>query len=429
MNESLHKCDRFSGRINVPGDKSISHRALMLAGIAQGTSTIRGLALGKDVASTANCLEALGVEITKSAADTVRVRGAGERGLTRPAAALDSGNSGTTIRLLSGILAGQPFRSTITGDRYLCRRPMGRIIEPLQQMGAKIFSADNGLPPLEIEGGTLQGITYHLPVASAQVKSCVLLAGLFARGKTTVVEKVPSRDHTERMLPVFGVEVAKEGLSASVEGGVRLSATDIDVPGDPSSAAFFAAAAAIVHGGRVRIDNLCLNPTRSAFFEILSGMGARIEKTNERTQAGEPVADLTVGQGELSGCTVDGSILPSLIDEVPVLAVLATQAAGLTAIRDAAELRVKETDRIRAVSENLSRMGAKVREFPDGLEIEGPTKLHAAKIETFGDHRIAMAFSVAALVANGETVIGDAACADISFPNFYHTLRQLAGLS
>jgi len=429
MNESLHKCDRFSGQINVPGDKSISHRALMLAGIAQGTCTIRGLATGKDVASTASCLKGLGVEITKSAPDTMCVRGAGEQGLTRPAAVLDAGNSGTTIRLLSGILAGQPFNSTITGDRYLCRRPMGRIIEPLQQMGAKISSADNGLPPLEIEGGILQGITYHLPVASAQVKSCVLLAGLFASGRTTVVEKVPSRDHTERMLPLLGVEVEKEGLSVSVEGGARLSATDINVPGDPSSAAFFAAAAAMVPGGRVRIDNLCLNPTRSAFFKTLARMGARIEKTNERIQAGEPVADLIVGKGELSGCTVDGAIVPSLIDEVPMLAVLATQANGVTAIRDAAELRVKETDRIRAVSENLSRMGARVREFPDGLEIEGPTQLQAARIETFGDHRIAMAFSVAALVASGETVIENAACADISFPNFYLTLRQLAGLS
>ena len=428
MKESLYQCEKFSGRISVPGDKSISHRALILSAIARGVSTIRGLATGEDVASTASCLKALGVEITKSANGPLRVRGAGEQGLTRPTAVLDAGNSGTTIRLLSGILAGQPFSSTITGDRYLRQRPMGRIIEPLAQMGARISSADNCLPPLEIAGGALKGITYQLPVASAQVKSCVLLAGLFASGRTTVVEKVPSRDHTERMLALFGTEVAREGLSVSVEGGARLSATDIDVPGDPSSASFFAAAAAIVPGGRVRIDNLCLNPTRAAFFETLAGMGARIEKINQRTQAGEPVADLVVEHGELSGCTVGGATLPSLIDEIPVLAVLATQANGLSTIRDAAELRVKETDRIRAVCENLSRMGARVRELPDGLQVKGPTQLQAATIDSFGDHRIAMAFSIAALVASGETAIENAACADISFPDFFLTLRQLAGL-
>jgi len=428
MKESLRQCERFSGRISVPGDKSISHRVLMLASIARGVSTIRGLSTGKDVASTAGCLKALGVEITRPATSLVRVCGAGERGLVQPAAVLDAGNSGTTIRLLSGILAGQPFKSTITGDKYLCRRPMGRIIEPLARMGARISSADNGLPPLEITGGSLKGITYQLPVASAQVKSCVPLAGLFASGRTTVIERAPSRDHTERMLPLFGTEVAREGLSVSVEGGARLSATEISVPGDPSSAAFFAAAAAMVPGGKVRIDNLCLNPARAAFFEILAGMGARIEKMNERTQAGEPVADLIVEHGQLSGCTVDGAILPSLIDEIPLLAVIATQANGLSTIRDAAELRVKETDRIRAVCENLSRMGARVREFPDGLDVEGPAQLKAATVDSFGDHRIAMAFSVAALVASGETVIENAACADISFPNFYLTLRQLAGL-
>ena len=429
MKESLHQSKRFSGRVSVPGDKSISHRALMLAAIAGGRRTIRGLATGWDVASTAGCLQSLGVEITKSPDGTVQLSGAGEQGLTRPSAVLDAGNSGTTIRLLSGILAGQPFSSTITGDRYLCRRPMDRIIEPLRQMGAKIRSAANSLPPLEMSGGSLEGITYHLPVASAQVKSCVLLAGLFASGSTTVVEKVPSRDHTERMLPLFGAQAARQTLSVTVEGPAELSAADIDVPGDPSSAAFFAAAAAIVPGGKVRIDNLCLNPTRAAFFEILAGMGARIEKKNERTQAGEPVADLVVEHGELSACTVGGTILPSLIDEVPVLAVLATQADGLSVVRDAAELRVKETDRIRAVSENLSRMGAQIRELPDGFEIEGPTRLHAATIDSFGDHRIAMAFSVAALVASGETVIENATCADISFPDFYLTMRQLAGLS
>ena len=429
MNEILSGAKKFSGRLSVPGDKSISHRALMFSAVARGTSVIRGLSGGRDVASTAGCLRSLGVEISAGEPDTVTVRGVGKNGLRRPAGELDAGNSGTTIRLLSGILAGQDFPTRISGDRYLCQRPMGRIIEPLERMGARISAQAGGKPPLTIDGGGLEGIRYSLPVASAQVKSCVLLAGLYARGRTTVVEKVASRDHTERLLSLFGVEVRKAGLEVSLEGGAELEAAEVRVPGDPSSAAFFAAAAAILSGGEVRIDNLCLNPTRAAFFEVLEKMGASVKRMNERSQAGEPVADLLVGSGKLTGCRVDGAILPSLIDEVPVLAVVASQAEGLTRICEASELRVKETDRLKAVHENLTRMGAVVRELPDGLEIEGPVRLKGARLESYGDHRIAMAFAVAALAAEGETLIEDAGCADISFPGFFPLLRELSGLA
>ena len=429
MQEILKKAHVFSGRVKVPGDKSISHRALMIAALASGESTINGLATGRDVQSTASCLRAMGVDIEAlTPGGPVLVKGAGGKGLKKPETVLDAGNSGTTIRLLSGILAGQPFQSTISGDQYLQKRPMRRIIEPLEEMGALILSVPGGLPPLTVRGGELKGITYRLPVASAQVKSCVLLAGLFASGRTTVIENVLSRDHTERMLPIFGVGVDKDGQAVSVEGGAKLTAADIDVPGDPSSAAFFAAAAAMVAGGEIRLDGLCLNPTRAAFFNVLEAMGAEIRKENERVQAGEPVADMVVRRKALSAVRVEGSIIPSLIDEIPILAVLATQSKGLTVIRDAAELRVKETDRLKAVSGNLTRMGARVQELNDGLEIEGPCPLQGTHIDSFGDHRIAMAFSAAALVAEGETTIDGAPCAEISFPGFYTVLRQLAGL-
>jgi len=427
MNQRLTRAEKFSGSLSLPGDKSISHRALIFAGLAGGASSIAGLARGKDVQSTAECLKTLGVGIEPAADESaVRVIGAGKSGLKAPANLLDAGNSGTTMRLLAGILAAQPFDSAITGDKYLRRRPMRRVIEPLTRMGAVIKAADEGCAPLIFTGGrSLKGIRYRLPVPSAQVKSCVLLAGLFAEGSTTVVEDIPSRDHTERMLPLFGVRVEKAGKEISVDGGSALTAADISVPGDPSSAAFFAAAAALVPGGRVTVGNVCLNPTRAGFFEVLEAMGAKISRDNPRSQSGEPVADLTVEEGPLRGTSIGGRILPSLIDEVPILAVAATQAEGCTRIADARELRVKETDRLAAVAENLTRMGARVREFPDGLEIEGPCRLSGAEIDSYGDHRIAMAFSVAALVAEGETVIQQAECADISFPGFYALLRGM----
>jgi 3-phosphoshikimate 1-carboxyvinyltransferase len=427
MDEHFTRTEKFSGQVEVPGDKSISHRALIFSGLASGTGTIEGLAQGQDVQSTAGCMQALGVGIEPAGEPgRKKITGVGETSLNEPAGILDAGNSGTTMRLLSGVLAAQPFSSTITGDKYLRRRPMRRIIEPLARMGALIESTGDWLAPLTFTGDlSLKGISYRLPVASAQVKSCVLLAGLFAEGTTTVIEETPSRDHTERMLPLFGVEVDKRGHEISVHGGSRLKAVNLRVPGDPSSAAFFAAAASIVPGGRVTVRNICLNPTRASFFDVLESMGALVGRLDQRRESGEPVADLLVEEGSLKGAVISGDILPSLIDEVPVLAVVATQAAGITRIEDASELRVKETDRLAAVAENLKRMGAKVREFPEGLEIEGPCNLRGAEIDSFGDHRIAMAFSVAALVAEGETVIRRAECADISFPGFYSLLRGL----
>ncbi len=427
MKQLIASTRKLSGTVRVPGDKSISHRALMFAAMASGESGLTGLATGKDVASTAAVMRELGADIDKLGTGLVRVRGVDGGRFTAPAGVIDAGNSGTTIRLLSGILAGQEFATTISGDKYLRRRPMKRVIDPLVAMGARIES-EGGLPPLTIHGGGLRGMEYALPVPSAQVKSCVLLAGLFAGGATTVVENMPSRDHTERLLPVFGVSVECGNLRSTVSGGVSPRAAAVTIPGDPSSAAFFAAAAAIVPGGEVLLENICLNPTRAAFFDVLEEMGAKVERLNSRSGAGEPVADLRVAHGGLlKAFDIGGSIIPSLVDEVPVLAVLAALADGASRIRDAAELRVKETDRLKAVADNLGRMGASVRELPDGLVIDGSAQLAGAQIDSYGDHRIAMAFSVAGLVADGETEIHDSSCADISFPGFYSELDRLTG--
>ncbi|MBW7997240.1 MAG: 3-phosphoshikimate 1-carboxyvinyltransferase [Candidatus Glassbacteria bacterium] len=426
VNQRITTAAKFSGTVRVPGDKSISHRALMFAAMAEGESTLTGLATGRDVASTASCLRALGAEIDELTPGAVTVAGVRAGRFAKPAGELDAGNSGTTIRLLSGILAGQRFGSVITGDNYLRRRPMKRVIDPLELMGAR-FESDDGRPPLAITGGALRGIEYQLPVPSAQVKSCVLLAGLFAAGTTSVLERVASRDHSERMLPVFGVDVSRDGLRTSVGGGSELRPADLTIPGDPSSAAFFAAAAALVPGGKVLLENICLNPTRAAFFDVIESMGAAVERLNQRSECGEPVADVRVGHGELTSFQVGGELIPSLIDEIPVLAVLAANARGVSQIRDAGELRVKETDRLKAVAANLAAMGAKVEEQPDGLVIEGPSDLRGCTLESFGDHRIAMSFSVAGLVASGDTVIEDPACADISYPGFYRELETLAG--
>ncbi len=428
MAQAFHRASRFAGRVTLPGDKSISHRALMFASLAEGASHFRNLATGRDVESTAGCLRALGSWIETGPEGLTRVEGRGLEGLDRSDRPLDAGNSGTTMRLLAGILAGQAFESTIDGDVYLRRRPMRRVVEPLEAMGAQISTGPDFLPPLAIRGGNLTGISYRLPVASAQVKSCVLLAGLYARGKTEVLESVPSRDHTERMLPLFGAALERRELVTAVTGGQRLRPADFTIPGDPSSAAFFAAAAAMIEGGEVLLEGICLNPTRAAFFAVLEKMGARLELREERQEAGEPVADLLVRRGSLTAVTVEGAVVPSLIDEVPVLAVLATQARGVTRIRNAEELRVKETDRLKALAVNLRALGATVTELPDGLEIEGPANLTGTTIPSFGDHRIAMAFSVAGLVAEGETAIEDPGCAEISLPGFYPLLRELAGL-
>ncbi|MDQ7051848.1 MAG: 3-phosphoshikimate 1-carboxyvinyltransferase [candidate division KSB1 bacterium] len=421
----IQRAAQLRGTLSMPGDKSISHRALMLAALAEGESTILGLAPGEDVHSTRTCLEALGVPMT---ADNGRliVNGVGLRGLHPAASPLDAGNSGTTMRLLSGILAGQPFRSQIDGDGSLRRRPMRRIIKPLQRMGAGIEAHDGGFAPLTIFGGRLRGMQHELPVASAQVKSCLLLAGLFADGPTTVIEPVQSRNHTEIMLRHMGVPVEVDGRRITVLPSA-LQASDFEIPGDLSSAAFFIAAALLVPKARLKLLNLGVNPTRAYFLQKLKEMGAVLHWHNHRDLHGEAVADLEVESSELTGAEIRGSEIPLLIDEIPILAVLATQANGETVIRDAAELRVKESDRLRAVAINLSRMGARVEELKDGLRIQGPAALRGAVVDSHGDHRIVMAFAVAGLIAAGETIIENIAAADISFPGFFERLASVVG--
>ncbi len=430
MERIIHPVRRLPGEITVPGDKSISHRALMLAAIARGESLVRGLAPGADVKSTASCLRALGTQIesrkTSRGTAVIRVQGHGLGGLQAPKEILNAGNSGTTMRLLTGLLAGQSFHSAITGDESLQKRPMGRIIEPLEQMGAKIKS-QNGYAPLRIEGRKLTGIRYELPVASAQVKSCLLLAGLYAHGTTTVIESQGSRDHTERMLQLMGADFQANGQALAVRGGRELASCEFFIPGDLSSAAFFIAAATLIPGSELVIRNVGVNPTRAGFLECLQAMGGYVERLHVREESGEPVADLLIRSAPaLQAAEIAGRLIPRLIDEIPLLAVLATQAEGTTIIRDAHELRVKETDRLRAVAENLRRMGAQLEEQADGLVIAGPQALTGAQIESYRDHRIAMAFSVAGLIAEGVTTIEGAEWVDISFPGFFELLEGIA---
>lgn len=422
--QKINPVSRIRGCLAVPGDKSISHRALMLAAIAEGTSVITGLSSGQDVQSTVQCLRALGVEITHDA-DATRVRGAGQRGLTAPTGPLNAGNSGTTIRLLSGILAGQPFISCLDGDASLRRRPMQRIITPLQQMGARIEAETQGRPPLTIAGGALQGITYALPVASAQVKSAILLAGLYAAGPTIVIEPGVTRDHTERMLRCMGGEVAVKNREIRLTPG-NLQGRDLHVPGDFSSAMFLLAAALLVPDSELRLPDVGLNATRCHALQVLQRAGAHIEIERLRAQNQEEFADLAFQSSRLGAFHLTENEIPLLIDEIPVLAVMATQAEGTTRIRGASELRVKESDRIESISQNLHKMGAIVRTFPDGLEIDGPVRLHGAEVDAFGDHRIAMAMAVAGLIATGETTIRGASVARISYPEFFVQLSRIS---
>jgi len=428
----VSRADRVVGEVRVPGDKSISHRAAMLSAIADGATRITNYATSVDCANTLECFRRLGVTIEKSGTD-VTIHGVGKRGLIEPTTELDCSNSGTTMRLISGILAGQSFRSTLTGDASLCSRPMKRIIEPLTQMGAEIESSD-GHAPLIIRGDDLRAIRYEPPVASAQIKSCVLLAGLFAEGRTTVVEKTPTRDHTERMLRHFGVTVnnlLNDGHSEiSVDGGAVLKARHIDVPGDISSAAFLLVAAACLPDSNLKLLNMGVNPTRSAILDVLHGFGIGVRIENLRESSGEPVADIAVSGTRSEPANVDnslrGKIIANLIDEIPILAVLGTQLKNGLEVRDAGELRVKESDRIAAVAENLRRMNAEIEEYPDGFRV-GRSKLKGAKIDSFGDHRIAMAFGIAGLFADGETAIVGADCVDVSFPDFFDLLSHVAG--
>lgn len=402
----------------------------MLGAIAEGETRIHGLAPGEDVRSTLSCLRQLGISIQEQKGEII-VHGRGLAGLQKPAGTLDAGNSGTTMRLLSGILATQPFITTITGDASLQRRPMRRIIEPLAQMGATITAQANGCAPLIIHGDKLQGILYTLPVASAQVKSCVLFAGLGAEGETVIEEPIPTRDHSERMLRKMGacVSVTSDQDSVisnriSIRAG-KLLGCEIEIPGDFSSAAFFIAAALILPESELVIENVGLNPTRIAFLDVVREMGAAIEITDMKNVSHEPAADLLVRHQPLRGVSVSGKRVPLLIDEIPILAILAAQGEGETCIRDAKELRVKESDRIAALTRNLRAMGATVEELPDGLVIAGPTRLHGAEIDPYGDHRIAMAFAIAGLLADAPTTIRGAECADISFPGFFETLQEV----
>ena len=417
------------GALTVSGDKSISHRAVMLGSLATGTTEIDGFLPGEDCLSTIRCFRSMGVQIEQNGS-SVKVFGRGLRELTAPAGILDCGNSGTTTRLLSGVLAAQHFNSELSGDASIQRRPMKRIMIPLRAMGADITSVSgNDCAPLSVHGKQLYGIHFNSPIASAQVKSAVLLAGLYASGQTTVTEPALSRDHTERMLRSFGAKVLTgnfEGRpSVTVTETQNLYGTEISVPGDISSAAFFLVGASIVPGSEVVLRNVGINPTRDGVISALRAMGAKIEVLDVRNEDSEPAADLLVRYAPLHGTEIGGALIPRLIDELPVLAAAAAVAEGRTVIRDAAELKVKESNRIRTMAEGLSRLGAKVEETEDGLIIDGGAALHGGAVESYSDHRIAMSFAILSLVTDGEVRISDPDCVNISAPTFYEDLKSL----
>lgn len=415
----------LKGEVTVPGDKSISHRAVMFGALSQGTTEITNFLQGADCLSTIDCFRRLGIEI-ENTPSRILVHGKGLHGLTKSDTMLDVGNSGTTTRLISGILAGQKFETTLNGDESIQSRPMKRIMEPLSLMGADITSIrGNNCAPLRIVGAPLQGIHYHSKVASAQVKSCVLLAGLYADGLTSVTEPSVSRNHTELMLRGFGANVVCEGKTATIAPDPELLSQKIEVPGDISSAAYFIAAGLIVPGSEILVKNVGINPTRDGLIRVCQAMGADMTLLNKHENGGEPVADILVRYSSLKATTIEGEIIPTLIDELPMIAVMACFAEGTTVIKDAAELKVKESDRIAVMVENLSRMGAHITGTDDGMIIEGGYPLHGAKIDSHLDHRIAMSFAIAALASEGETEIKDADCVKISYPKFYEDLFRL----
>lgn len=422
---TIHSADALVGSVDLPADKSIAHRSALFSAISKGESRIVGYPASADPQSTLSCLRGLGVDI-RQGDDALVIRGKGLRGLTAPETELDCGNSGTTMRLLSGILAGQPFASRLVGDASLSARPMQRIMSPLSDMGARIRSDNDGRPPLQMDAidGPLRAITYRLPVASAQVKSCILLAGLYADGETSVIETKPSRDHTERMLGLSRLNMGDESV-ITVTGGMTIPARMWSIPADFSAAAFFLVAASACDGSLIRMPRVGLNPTRTGLLDVLRAMGANILIENERDIGGEPIGDLVVKSAPLSGVKVAGDIIPNLIDEIPILCVAALAADGVTEIRNAGELRHKESDRISAMVTGLRAMGAQVEEYEDGLAVEGGHPLSGARIATHHDHRIAMAFTVAGLLAGGSTVIEDADVAAVSFPGFYEVLESL----
>ncbi len=425
--KSIEPARKLDGAIEVPGDKSISHRYAILAALAEGPSEIRNFSTAQDCASTLDCLRRLGLKI-EAASGVVRIHGAGLRGLKASRRALDAGNSGTTMRLLAGVLAGQPFVSTLTGDSSLRRRPMQRVMEPLTRMGARIHAREGKFAPLEIHGGDLRAIDYVLPVPSAQVKSAVLLAGLSAPGTTSIEEPVRTRDHTEIALREFGAEVEQVSRKISVRGGAKLRGRALTVPGDLSAAVFFIAAALILPESQLLIRSVGLNPTRSAVLDFLISIGAPIRLVSIQLRDGELVGDIIVRHSPLKGGVISGPSVAEMIDELPMLAALGPFTENGIEIRDAQELRVKESDRIATLAANLKSMGARVEEFPDGLRVAGRSAgpLHAASIDPQGDHRIAMAFAIAALAATGKTTIRDSDCVSISFPDFFTTLARVA---
>ncbi len=429
MEQRIEPARALLGELTVPGDKSVSHRAAILGALAEGTTEIEGFLEGADPRSTLDCLAALGVEWRRPEPGRIVVQGRCGT-LVEPSRVLDAGNSGTTARLLLGVLASQPFHAVLTGDASLCRRPMGRVVEPLRRMGARIDGREEGRAlPLAVRGGALEAGEHRLAVASAQVKSALLLAGLAAAGPTGVAEPHASRDHTERMLRSFGAQVEEasgpQGHRVQLQGPAALRGRRVVVPGDISSAAFFLAAAAALPGSRLRVRRVGLNPTRTGVLEALSRMGGRIAVERRPDVAGEEWGDVTVEGGALEGVELGGELIPRLIDELPVLCVLACVATGETRIRDAAELRVKESDRIATMAEELGRLGARVEALPDGLVVQGGGALRGATVDAHGDHRVAMALAVAGLLAAGDTRIRGAECVDISYPDFW---RQLDGL-
>lgn len=420
------KSTPLRGELAVPGDKSISHRAVMLGALAKGTTSVTNFLKGADCLSTISCFEKMGIEIEQLPSE-ILIHGKGLHGLNAPETILDAGNSGTTTRLLSGILAGQAFCTTLTGDASIQKRPMTRIITPLSQMGGKIESlSDNGCAPLKITGHPLKPIHYLSPVSSAQVKSCVLLAGMYADGITKVTEPYLSRNHSELMLRSFGADVISEGTTAAITGNPVLEGQNVIVPGDISSAAYFIAAGLLIPGSEILIKDVGINPTRDGILKVCADMGADIQLLNKREYGKEPVADILVKHSELKATVIEGALIPTLIDELPMLAVMAAFAQGTTVIRDAQELKVKESNRLDIIVQHLSAMGADIIPTEDGMEIHGGKPLKGAVLDSYMDHRIAMSFAVAGMAADGETEILNASCVDISYPEFYRDMTAIS---
>ena len=422
----LEKVRNLKGNISVPGDKSISHRSLILGSIAQGETRIYNFLSSLDCLRTLECMRALGVEIRRSSKNSLKIKGKGLYGLQESKDILNVGNSGTTIRLLTGLLSGQDFYSVLNGDDSIRKRPMKRVVEPLRSMGADIWGRKDGhFAPLSIKGSKINPFQYTLPVASAQVKTALLLAGLYTKGETVIKELLPTRDHTERMLEIMQADIKISPPEIKLMGGKELRGTDIFIPGDISSAAYFIAAASVLKGSQITIKQVGVNPTRSGIIGILNKMGAKIDTLNYQIKSNEPQADLKVEYSELKGIEIKKENVPFLIDELPLIAVVATQARGKTVVSGAKELRVKETDRIKAIVSELKKMGADIKEKEDGFIVEGPSKLKGAVCESYNDHRIVMSLAVAALLAEGKTVIRNSECIDISFPGFEKILQNL----